>query len=62
MAFKELKITKCWPRTLRYIISPEMCSYFRRYNFDYASFTVGLTPFIINDPRSVGRHIEKVTD
>ena len=39
-----------------------MSSYLWRLTIDYESFTVGLTPFIINDPRLIDWHIEKITD
>ena len=58
MTSKEFKITKCWPRTLRYIMSPVILA----IDTDCERFTVGLTPFIINDPRFLGRHIEKVSN
>ena len=65
MTSKELNITKCWPRTLRCIISPKMSSYFifvEEQIIMIKVFTVGLTPSIKDDPRFVDRHIEKVSD
>ena len=62
MNSKELKIKNLWPRTLRYIISPEISSYLWGQTIDFESFTIGLTPFIINYPRLVERHIKNVTD
>ena len=62
MTSKEPKITKRWPRTLRHIISPELSIYLWRYIIDYESLTIGLTPFIVNEPGFVDWHIEKVTD
>ena len=62
MTSKELKITKCWPRTLKYITSPEMSSYLWRQTIDDEGLTIDLTPMIINKPGFVYRHIENVTN
>ena len=63
----EPKTTKCFPRTLKYIISPKIIVvnylvFARKRPISLEMFTISVTPFLVNKPRIMNGKVKEVSD